>query len=801
MRFCATRAGSSCLAASIAALLSVVSACSDPSQSSGAPLGCEGVAPRTPSCAPGHVLGPADACMPVGIQGCAELFVEDDGLCHPSMAKCPAGTIPKFDEGCIPAGIPRCAPELAGDDGLCRPAMARCPTGTFATPEAGCVPVDGPAGCGRGPWGSVARVSGNVYVDPSYSGADGDGSEARPVTTIEAALGLVADGGTIALGEGTYDEPVVVTKPLEIVGRCASRVRIRGVSSTARPPAIVAVLDAGEVTLRGIEIGGDGAGVVATGASAVTLERVHIKDAMHAGVLSGDGARVSVAQSWIEGTRDGGAWAGIGAFADAGGALLVKESAVTGNRAAGVAALQAGATASVVGSLVEGTVSTGRYPADGQGIVVQDGAEASIESTAVVGNQLSGILVAASSSATLSGVLVEGTSPGSSDPPYGVGVYATRRARVAIDSSVVLGNTEIGVAVIGEGTAATMTRSLVQGTVAAPTGSLLGGFGVAVARGAAMRLHDSAVVRNRGTGVHVGDSSAELIASGNLIEGTVADGGWGDGAGLTVAEGRVTLASNAIRSNEGTGLLVGYDGSEATVTGNLVEGHVAPDRRAPVGQGIVIHRGATAVLEGNVVSGNRSVGVFAGTEVLGSRVEIIGNLIDGTAGRGSGEDDDEAHNDSTGIGVAAAGYEIRLASSLVRGSRTAGVVLFASEAEISQTVVDGVTGDPRAARGRRRDELVADGVLALAGSTVALDDVRVEGCARAGILYDRSSGRLSRVRALDNRFGLIVQGSPEPELKRDDDDDDKESAFLDDCTAEELSGSELRVPASAPPLP
>ncbi|WP_437594579.1 right-handed parallel beta-helix repeat-containing protein [Sorangium sp. So ce1000] len=785
MRCCAMRAGSPCLAACLAALSLLAAACSDPTRSSDDPLQGEPVASR---CTPGHVLGPAGACMPVGIQGCAELFVEDDGLCHPSMAKCPPGTIPKFDEGCVPIGIPRCAPELMGDDGLCRPAMAMCPTGTFAAPEAGCVPVDGPAGCGLGPWGSIARAPGNVYVDPSYAGADGDGSEERPVTTIEAALGRVADGGTIALAEGTYDEPIVITKPLAIAGRCASRVRIRGVSALVRPPAIVAVLDAGEVTLRGIEIGGDGAGVVATGASAVTLERVRIKDALHAGVQSSDGARLSATQSWIEGTRFGDAGTGIGAFADAGGAVVVKESAVTGNRAAGVAALGAGSTAAVVGSLVEGTQSSEHYP-DGQGIAVQDGADASIESTAVVGNQLSGIFVAASASATLSGVLVEGTIPGGFEPAYGIGVYVTRRSRMAIDSSVVLGNAEIGVAVIGEGAAATMTRSLVQGTVAAPTGSLLGGFGVAVARGAAMRLDDSAVVRNRGTGIHVGDSAAELIAGGDLIEGTVAEGGWGDGAGLTVMEGRVALASNAIRGNEGTGLLVGYDGSEATVTGSLVEGHVAPDLRAPVGQGIVIYRGATAVLTGNVVSGNRSVGVFAGTEVLGSKVEITGNLIDGTSGGAAGDD-------STGIGVAAARYEIRLASSLVRASRTAGVALFASDAEISQTVVDGVTGDPRAAAGGRRDDRVADGVLALAGSTVVLDDVRVKGCARAGILYDQSAGRLSRVHASGNRFGLVVQGSPGPQLKLG-----KESAFLDNSAADELFGGDLRVPASAPPLP
>ncbi|WP_437738532.1 right-handed parallel beta-helix repeat-containing protein [Sorangium sp. So ce1335] len=787
MRRSATRPGSPWLAVCIAVLsllALLAAACSDPSLDSEAPLEGEVVVPVR--CARGHVLGPGGACMPVGIQGCAELFVEDDGLCRPSMEKCPAGTIPKFDEGCVSVGIPRCAKELEGDDGLCRPTMAKCPTGTFATPEAGCVPVDGPEGCGPGRWGSVPRGPGTLHVDPSYAGADGDGSEARPVTTLAAALELAAEGGTIALAEGTYDEPLVVTRPLAIVGACASRVKLRGVTSLSDPPATVAVLRAGEVTLRGVEIGGDGAGVVATDGSAVALERVHIKGAAHVGVLAGRGARISVAQSWIEGTRSGAAGDGAGALAS-GGVLSVKESAVTGNHGAGVAAHQAGATAVVVGSLVEGTLPSELHR-DGQGIVVRDGAEASIEASAIVGNRLSGVFTMTGASATLSGVLVEGTIPGLHDLSFGIGVHASAGSRVAIDASAIVGNAAIGVAVIGEGAAATVGRSLVQGTVAAEPESLVGGFGVAVARGAAMRLHDSAIFRNRATGVHVGDLSAELIAERNLIEGTLAEGGWGHGAGVIVLEGRVTLTSNAVRGNEGTGVSIGYTGSEATVTGNLVDGHVAPDRGAPVGRGIVVYRGANAVLAGNVVSGNRSVGVLVGSEIPGGKVEMTGDLIQDTFGDRGG-----AGDDASGIGVAAARYELRLDSAIIRASRTAGVALFGADADISRAIVDGVTGDGRAGDGASDGDLVADGVLALDGATATVADVRVAGCARAGILFDRSSGHLSRVHVSDNLLGLVVQGAPAL-------DPGKESVLADNGAADELFGSALQVPASAPPL-
>ncbi|AUX23522.1 nuclease [Sorangium cellulosum] len=780
MRTGATRPGSFRLAACMAGLALLAAGCNPPARGADATREGEDVAER---CARGHVLGP-DGCMPVGIQGCADLFVEDDGLCHPAMAKCPPGTIPKFDEGCIAVGIPRCAPEFVGDDGLCRPTMAKCPTGTFATPDAGCVTVDGPDGCGSGPWGNIPRGPGNLYVDPSYSGEDSDGSEERPLTTLSAALELVAEGGTIALAEGTYDEPVVITRSLAVVGRCAARVRVRGVSSIVHPPAIVSVLDAGEVTLRGIALGGEGAGVVATGATAVALERVHIRSAVHAGVVASGGARLSIAQSWIDGTRPGAAGAGVGALAESGGAVSVKESAVTGNQAAGVSAAHARTTVAVVGSLIEGTAPS-EHLGDGQGLVVRDGAEASIERTALIGNRLSGIFATTGASARVSGALVEGTNPGPDGLTYGVGVYAALRSRVAVDASVVLRNAEVGVAAIGVDTAAEVTRSLIQGTVGAAPASPLGGVGVAVARGATLHLRDSAVWKNRASGVHVADLSAELIAEGNLIEGTFAEGVWGGGAGVSVVDGRATLASNAIRDNEGAGLSVGYLGSEAKVTGNLVEGHVAPDRSLPVGQGIVIYQGARAVLAGNAVSGNRSVGVLLFAERPDGEVEITGDLVQDTAGA---DGDDRA-----GIGVAAVNYKLRLTSSLLRTSRTAGLALFSAEAEVSRALVDGVLGDRRAAEGERRDDVVADGVLAIAGSTAVLTDVRVTGCARAGILYDRSSGRLSRVRASGNLFGLVVQGSEAPDVG-------KGSVFVDNRAADELIGGGLRVPLSAPPL-
>src|SRR5262245_30897892 len=144
------------------------------------PCACSGDGgPHTedePGCPVGHVMHPeSESCVALGIQGCAAAFVDEDGLCRPSIDKCLPGTIPKFSEGCVPVGIPGCPAEFIEADGLCHPSMDKCPQGTFAIPTVGCVSIDGD-GCGTGTWGNIADEPNTIWVDPAYLGMDGDGT-------------------------------------------------------------------------------------------------------------------------------------------------------------------------------------------------------------------------------------------------------------------------------------------------------------------------------------------------------------------------------------------------------------------------------------------------------------------------------------------------------------------------------------------------------------------------------------------------------------------------------------------------
>src|SRR4051812_35623373 len=71
------------------------------SSSTGTGGGGGGAAP----CAPSQVTAADGTCFDVGLRGCAAVFVDQDGVCRPSLDKCPAGKLPKFDVGCVDVGI------------------------------------------------------------------------------------------------------------------------------------------------------------------------------------------------------------------------------------------------------------------------------------------------------------------------------------------------------------------------------------------------------------------------------------------------------------------------------------------------------------------------------------------------------------------------------------------------------------------------------------------------------------------------------------------------------------------------
>jgi Right handed beta helix region len=118
-----------------------------------------------------------------------------------------------------------------------------------------------------------ASVGGTVYVSPQATSAGADTScWTASYSDITTAVAAVVPGGTVVVCPGTYDEEVVVTKPLNLVGRHAT------INAHGQPPLTIAgmtlpgsdgiaVLQASNVNVSGFTVTGAGFDAILVGAS------------------------------------------------------------------------------------------------------------------------------------------------------------------------------------------------------------------------------------------------------------------------------------------------------------------------------------------------------------------------------------------------------------------------------------------------------------------------------------------------------------------------------------------------------
>ena len=66
----------------------------------------------------------------------------------------------------------------------------------------------------------------NVYISPSGNDISGDGTPGNPYQTITKGIAVASAGNTIILGNGVYDELVIINKSLTIDGQSASQATV-----------------------------------------------------------------------------------------------------------------------------------------------------------------------------------------------------------------------------------------------------------------------------------------------------------------------------------------------------------------------------------------------------------------------------------------------------------------------------------------------------------------------------------------------------------------------------------------------
>lgn len=348
--------------------------------------------------------------LALGLAGCGQLLQVDEYGVDPSGGPlrdvCAAAERPLAGGGCAPTGVSSCGTGFDADGlGGCvaRLPSGPCASGTYAYPgKVSCArPSEVPCPTAADPASFAAVYAGaQHFVWGGYAGAQGDGTPARPWTTIADALAHAADGDLIVVSAGEYAENVRITRPVQLVGVCPERTIVSGVA--ANQAAIVVEAGGSGSRLRALGISGAGAGLQLLGADdvevrglivqdtagpgielvmvdptarpAVLVEETLVDRALGVGILAG-GFALTVQRSSVRATREDAARLafGVGISVQPGrfvadradptnvvrGQLLLREALLEGNHDAGVRV--EGSEATIEDTLVRDTrASLGR---------------------------------------------------------------------------------------------------------------------------------------------------------------------------------------------------------------------------------------------------------------------------------------------------------------------------------------------------------------------------------------------------------------------------------------------------------
>jgi hypothetical protein len=457
----------------------------------------------------------------------------------PRFDACAEDQLPTLGGGCATIG---------GSAPTVREPVEKCPEDKFGDPKA----------------------DNTLYVDAAFTGTS-TGKRDAPYRTIGEATTAAIGSPTIAIADGIYNEDVY-TRGARIWGRCASKVTIKGVSSTAG-----AIELGGDATVHGVTVTGPGWGIVLYDAAIATIESSVIKNTARPGIevdAEKNPTKARILDTIIEGTGE------EGVYAD-GGEVSIERSVIRdikpykGKSGIGVRAelgtvTMKPARALVIDSLIERATEAG--------------------------------VAANGSSVSITGSIIRNTSV-RVDSGLGVGVYA-EKGQLEIIGSLIEQNHRANIYLV-ESTAR-VELSSIRGALSRPDTKQFGN-GVEARLGSELTLQKCTVENNLSTGVVVRGAKAIILDTiVRNTKGNESDGreGFGIAAWLdspTATPATLDVTRSLIASNKSVGIALG--GATGTISDVVVRNTVAASDG--FGDGIVV--GAAVTADGTVVDATASV--------------------------------------------------------------------------------------------------------------------------------------------------------------------------------------------------
>lgn len=599
--------------------------------------------------------------------GCAaDAFIAESGACEraglPESRCGPSERLLENGE-CRAAGVHplECGAGFVAEGGGCKAMLPAepCGDGEMAVPgETACHPV---GECPSGKWPDPPPAGAEVaHVDGSYTGADSDGTAARPWLTVQAGIDAVADGGFVMVAAGTYEEAVEIDgKSVRLDGGCPARVRIVG----AGAPAISVLEGADDTELRGLDITGPSLGVLVSGSEQLNLQQLRIHDT---------GARGINAESTLGPTS-----------------FALGESLV--ERAGEFGIFVSGAQVTIGASVVRQTRIKGTVFGHGVSIISngEQPALATIASSVIEANAEANVFVAGSK-ATVEGSVLRDARAAASDGSA-VALVAQidpggARADVSALGSVLSGCRSA--CVLAGGSDLLLERTTVRDTTLDASGAF--GFGIDAqsmppAR-STVTVRNSLIERSTGVGIKAGGS--DLVLEGVLVRDVAIDSVVGSGLGVYVhgdldsaARGSLTMTASKVERAHDSGVVVTT--SDATFEGVEVR-DTNPDTSGWYGRGLAVANSVVAVRR-SLFANNSEMGIFA----ISSELRVEQSEVRDVRANGQGRFGDGI----TVVSDAGITANATILGSRIEGAQRAGIASFGARVAFGRTLV-GCAGYP-----------------------------------------------------------------------------------------------------------
>ncbi len=645
---------------------------------------------------------PTGPIPPVFAPSCPAGTAAEGPACVPKFDDCDARSVPILGAGCTRVG-PTCAAGFAADPaGACVPTTPDCAPPLFAVPgDKTCRPLGDCA---------VAFPATSIHVDASFAGT-ADGSASAPYPRISDALTKASDGGTVAIEAGTYEEDLVLLRPVTLLGRCAQKVRIVGKAGdpdryivTVRAPSSIvgvgiegrgrgAITSDVDLIVRGVflhDLAGRGLSFFPPKGKGKLVVRDLLVDHARTVGIAGRGTIdiEAVSMRHIASDEPSGAFGIQVSQTDTEDAQLTLKRAslrdIAGN---GLDLL--GASADAASVIVRDVTAVAFYLRRNGDAPTRKGTL--LLSDAYVEAAVGGGVVVSEDHATVTGLSVRRTN---------YGAFVTKGGALELRDSFVQQSTLAGVALQGGEVA--LSRSIVsdsagygvlilggRATVADTRVSGSGAAGIACA--GTLQLRTSLLTKNVGVSVSLESAEASIDATAILDSLPLADGTLGTGVLVTLGEAgtptHLTLTRTRVRGAHGAGLAL--FSSEAELADAEFGSVLAEKATNNGGLAVLARTHSTTKRPAKLVMRRSRVrdATTAGIGIIGGDATLEGVFVSGSRPSPVGGFGDGVVASASGFGAARRPATVTLSGSLIEANPRAGIAVFGGELTLTGSLL------------------------------------------------------------------------------------------------------------------